>query len=162
MFCSGSYLGTNGFDLSLLYYATYNQPELAFNYNTGIGPLNLYYSLSHTFAELGQVPSVYYRENIGQILYLRVAPVDWYASSAGDYLSVSLGVPRFRYGRYRAVSIPERVSPSTIANGNFPLRRFGAVFSHGQSAGPASFYRPGASSMPLTSSLPFRCWTRRG
>jgi hypothetical protein len=138
----GSYLGTNGIDLSLLYYPTYNQPELHFNFNTEIGPLNLYYSLNHGFSER-QSTAVYYEERLSQSASLEWPLVDWYAASGGDYLSVSLGLGHdFSLDSLTPFSFLNAFSPSSIANANRLSVDAGLFFSHGKYGGPAAFYPP--------------------
>jgi hypothetical protein len=139
----GSYLGTNGIDVSLLYFPTYNQPEAAFNFNTELGPLNLYYTLKHSFAALGPSGSVFYREDVGQNLSFELPLVDWYAASGGDYLSASLGVSHdFIMDSSSPFPFLNGFSPSTIPNGNFLSADLGLFFSHSKYGGAAAFYPP--------------------
>lgn len=138
-----SYLDTNGFDLSLVYYPTFNQPEVNFTFNVKIGPLNLYYSFAHTFAELGAEPSVFYREDFGQTLSCELPLVDRFAASGGDYWSVSLGLGHdYILDGGAPFAFLNGFSPSTIAGGNYLYADLGLFYSHDKYAGPAALYPP--------------------
>ncbi len=138
-----SYLDTNGFDLSLVYFPTFNQPEANFNFSTEIGPLNLSYSFAHTFAELGAPPSVYYREDFRQTLSCELPLVDRYAASGGDYWSVSLSVGHdYLLDGWAPFAFLNGFSPSALANGNYLSADLGLFSSHAKYAGPAAFYPP--------------------
>jgi hypothetical protein len=138
-----SVMDSNGFDAAIAYYPSFNQPEFSFTSFTHIGPINIYYSILHSFEELGAVPSVFYRESFWQALYLELPLVDAVTYSSSNFLSLSLGL-QHEYLIESALPFPflNGFSPDLLAHGHFPAATAEIYFSHSKNAGPAALYPP--------------------
>ncbi len=160
-----STMDSNGFDIAAVYYPSFNQPEFSFQYRTQIGPLNVYYKLTHEFEEWGQTSTLVYYETFMQSLGLELPLLDEEAVSGSDYLACSIA--------FRHLYLMESAAPFSflggfgslpVNDGHFPSVAAELLFSHRKYAGPAALFPPWTvfNTFTVRVPLPFLSETRVG